>query len=128
MERFLEEIDDNIGYGLWRDTFYFPLDCNGNCSYVHLKNSFTVFATRDIKKGEVLTIDYLADVEALIRSKIMQIKYNKTCDCKYCSLTQWPENYNGDIEGLYELIDGLPDIKTKKQMICQIIIKKAENQ
>lgn len=55
----------------------------------------------------------------------MQIKYNKSCDCKYCSLNQWPENYNGDIEGLYALIDGLSDIKTKKQMICQIIIKKA---
>lgn len=93
-----------------------------------MRNAFTVFAIRDIKKGEILTIDYLADVEALIRSKIMQMKYNQTCDCIYCSLNPWPEDYNGDIEGLYELIDSLPNIKTKKQMICQIIIKKAQSQ
>lgn len=97
----MEELDDTVGYGLWKDTFYFPLDCDGNCSYVHLRNAFTVFAIRDVKKGEILTIDYLADVEALIRSKIMQMKYNKTCDCMYCSLNPWPEDYNGDIDGLY---------------------------
>jgi hypothetical protein len=45
----------------------------------------------------------------------------------YCSLNLWPEVYNGDIEGLYDLIDNLPNVKTKKQMIRQIIFKKAQN-
>lgn len=58
----------------------------------------------------------------------MQMKYRRECECMYCSLKMWPQNYVGDIEGLYELIDKLPDIKTKKQMICQIIIKKANSE
>lgn len=55
----------------------------------------------------------------------MQIKYNRTCSCRYCTLNQWPEKFNGDIKELFSLIDSMPDTKTKKQMICQIIIKKA---
>lgn len=57
--------------------------CFSNCSHLTLKGTAIVYALRNIKKGEQLTIDFIG-THNCNRKQYMKAKIGWSCDCQFC--------------------------------------------
>jgi len=87
MERPLENISKlkEIGYGIWKQMLQLSQSCQPNTTFVHFKSAFLLFSLKKISKGEKLTCDFFADVEAFKRSEIMKKKIGYICEIPNCA-------------------------------------------
>lgn len=45
--------------GIWSELHHFKQECMSNCTYIHIKGGLALFAVKNIKPGEELTVDFL---------------------------------------------------------------------
>ena len=114
----------DIGYGVWKDMSWFRQNCYPNCTFVHLKSAFVVFASRKIKKGENLTVDFFADAEAFKRTDIMKDKLGFTCSCDICQVEKWPLDTKSKKNNFLSTLENVKTNKLQKQMIWHILCQK----
>jgi hypothetical protein len=70
--------------GIWEKLYAFKHECLANCTYIHVKGALVVFALREIRRDEVLSIDFL-NWETINRRNFMKEKLGRSCECSFCS-------------------------------------------
>ena len=74
--------------GIWPEMFKFSHSCVPSCSFVHLRSVMCLSASKEIPKGELLTLDYAASIEPRQRKEVLADKFGIRCKCKLC---EWKE-------------------------------------
>jgi len=80
--------DCEEGKRIYYFTSFFNHSCNANAVMVPISDhKHYIKATRDIKIGEQITIDYLG-TDRLNRKEKLKLRYNFDCNCGYCENPQ----------------------------------------
>jgi hypothetical protein len=91
--------------GIWEKLYAFKHECIANCTYIHVKGALVVFALKDIRRDEVLSIDFL-NWETVNRRNFMKEKLGRTCECSFCGFEWEYYEQSATPEVLYQFLTG----------------------
>ena len=74
------------GSGLWLLPSFLNHSCIGNATRIFLGDFLLIYAKKDIKKGEEITVNYFRSDEKSERKEKCFKHYNFKCDCRLCEL------------------------------------------
>ncbi|GAB2297181.1 hypothetical protein Dimus_031294 [Dionaea muscipula] len=75
---------DYYGIGLWLLPSFINHSCSPNARRLHIGDHVIVHASRDVKKGEEITLAYFDVLSPLNKRKEMAETWGFSCDCKRC--------------------------------------------